>query len=70
MRKEIIILSALIISALNGFAQNSRTLMDSGWEFTKDGKTIAVDLPHDWDIYTGPFSGKGATGTGGGWFEG
>ena len=70
MSKKIIILSALIISALNGFAQNSRTLMDSGWEFTKDGKTIAVDLPHDWDIYTGPFSGKGATGTGGGWFEG
>ena len=70
MKTIYLTLSILIISALNGFAQNSRTLMDSGWEFTKDGKTIAVDLPHDWDIYTGPFSGKGATGTGGGWFEG
>ena len=28
-----------------------------------------VDLPHDWDILEGPHSGKGATGTGGGWFE-
>jgi beta-galactosidase len=28
-----------------------------------------VDLPHDWDISEGPNSGKGATGTGGGWFE-
>lgn len=70
MKTIYLTLSILIISALNGLAQNSRTLMDSGWEFTKDGKTIAVDLPHDWDIYTGPFSGKGATGTGGGWFEG
>jgi len=70
MKTIYLTLSILIISALNGFAQNSRTLMDSGWEFTKDGKTITVDLPHDWDIYTGPFSGKGATGTGGGWFEG
>ncbi len=70
MKTVYLTLSILIISALNGFAQNSRTLMDSGWEFTKDGKTIAVDLPHDWDIYTGSFSGKGATGTGGGWFEG
>ena len=27
------------------------------------------ELPHDWDIVEGPNSGKGATGTGGGWFE-
>ena len=26
-------------------------------------------MPHDWDIFEGPNAGKGATGTGGGWFE-
>ena len=36
---------------------------------SKNGTTQTVDLPHDWDIFEGPNSGKGATGTGGGWFE-
>ena len=50
-------------------AQSCQTLFDDGWTFTHDGKTISVNLPHDWDIYTQPNSGKGATGTGGGWYE-
>ena len=50
-------------------AQGQRTLFDDGWTFSQDGKTTQVNLPHDWDIYEGPNSGKGATGTGGGWFE-
>ena len=61
-------------------AQNHRTLFDDGWTFSKvvNGRlsnSILVDLPHDWDIFEGPNSGKtrpevkGATGTGGGWFE-
>ena len=50
-------------------AQSRQTLFDDGWTFTHDGKTISVNLPHDWDIYTQPNSGKGATGTGGGWYE-
>ena len=50
--------------------KENRQLFDFGWQFTHNGKTINVDLPHDWDIYEGPNSGKGATGTGGGWFEG
>jgi len=55
-------------------AQTQRQLFDFGWQFTKivNGKSSnskLVDLPHDWDIYEGPNSGKGATGTGGGWFE-
>ena len=50
-------------------AQNHRTLFDDGWTFSQDGKTIQVNLPHDWDIFEGPDSGQGATGTGGGWFE-
>ena len=50
-------------------AQN-RQLFDSGWEFTYEGKTITVDLPHDWDIYEAPNPATGATGTGGGWYPG
>lgn len=50
-------------------AQTERQLLDSGWQFTRNGTTQTVDLPHDWDIFEGPKSGKGATGTGGGWFE-
>ena len=43
-------------------------LFDEGWQFTHNGKTISVDLPHDWDIFTAPNPEKGATGTGGGWY--
>jgi len=55
-------------------AQRQRQLFDFGWQFTKivNGKSLnnkLVDLPHDWDIFEGPKSGRGATGTGGGWFE-
>ena len=57
----------LLVASL--FAQSRQTLFDDGWTFSHDGKTISVDLPHDWDIYTKPNSGKGATGTGGGWYE-
>ena len=46
-----------------------RQLFDFGWQFTHNGTTQTVDLPHDWDIFEGPNSGQGATGTGGGWFE-
>lgn len=30
---------------------------------------LPLSLAHDWDIFEGPNSGQGATGTGGGWFE-
>jgi beta-galactosidase len=52
-----------------GSGMTNRQLFDFGWQFTHNGKTQTVDLPHDWDIFEGPNSGKGATGTGGGWFE-
>lgn len=51
-------------------AQSSQTLFDDGWSFSQDGKTISVNLPHDWDIYTKPDPSTGATGTGGGWYNG
>jgi len=63
----IALLSAWIVLTLQA---QSRTLFDSGWQFTRNGKTTIVNLPHDWDIYEGPNPDKGATGTGGGWFSG
>jgi beta-galactosidase len=49
---------------------SNKELFDSGWQFTHDGKTTTVDLPHDWDIFDAPNPETGATGTGGGWFQG
>ena len=49
---------------------SNKELFDSGWQFTRDGKTTMVDLPHDWDIFDAPNPETGATGTGGGWFQG
>ena len=72
MRKRFLLLSICLLTTLGMMAKGngSRQLFDFGWTFTQNGKTVSVDLPHDWDIYDGPHSGKGATGTGGGWFEG
>ena len=66
--KKVFITTMLVVVAISASAQ-TRQLFDFGWQFTHNGKTINVDLPHDWDIFEGPNSGKGATGTGGGWFE-
>ena len=60
---------ASIVMAFGASAQK-QTLFDFGWQFTQNGKTISVDLPHDWDIYTAPNAQTGATGTGGGWYQG
>ena len=66
--KKILITMMLGIAVVMASAQ-TRQLFDFGWQFTHNGTTQTVDLPHDWDIFEGPNSGKGATGTGGGWFE-
>ena len=67
--RRTLLLSMMLWAGINATAQN-RQLFDDNWQFTRNGKTTNVNLPHDWDIYEGPNSGKGATGTGGGWFEG
>ena len=78
--KKILITTMLVIAAISVSAQRLRVgelgsgmtkkqLFDFGWQFTHNGKTQSVDLPHDWDIFEGPNAGKGTTGTGGGWFE-
>lgn len=63
--KKNLITTMLFIAAISASAQ-TRQLFDFGWQFTHNGTTQTVDLPHDWDIFEGPNSGKGATGTGGG----
>ena len=67
--KKIFISMMLTIAAVTASAQTQRQLFDFGWQFSHNGTTQTVDLPHDWDIFEGPHSGQGATGTGGGWFE-
>ena len=67
--KKIMIPLMLVFAAVTASAQTTRQLFDFGWQFTHNGTTVNVDLPHDWDIFEAPNSGKGATGTGGGWFE-
>ena len=67
--KYYLVITAMLCAWNNAVAQ-TRTLFDSGWEFTRNGKTITVDLPHDWDIYEAPDPATGATKEGGGWFPG
>jgi beta-galactosidase len=60
----------MLLCAWMGVKAQKQLLFDDGWQFTRDGKTINVNLPHDWDIYDAPDPEHGATGTGGGWFHG
>ena len=68
-----LLLSAIVLQTLCGWAQNiehQQQLFDDDWQFTRNGKTVGVNLPHDWDIFDSPDPETGATGTGGGWFHG
>ena len=67
--KKTFLLIMLLMAFQFGSSAQTKQLFDFGWQFTHNGKTQTVNLPHDWDIFEGPNSGKGATGTGGGWFE-
>lgn len=69
-RFSLSLLTMAIAAVMTTVSAHTRQLFDSGWQFTRNGKTIAVDLPHDWDIYEAPDPSSGATGTGGGWFQG
>ena len=60
----------LMLGIVVAKADTRSVLFDAGWQFTQNGKTVTVDLPHDWDIYAGPDAKSGATGTGGGWYPG
>ena len=60
----------MVLCAWMSTVAQTQQLFDSGWLFTRNGNTQTVDLPHDWDIYDAPNPETGATGTGGGWFQG
>ncbi len=68
--KKLFPLATLMLCAFGGAMAQTNQLFDDGWQFIRDGKTVAVDLPHDWDIYDAPDPATGETGTGGGWFHG
>ncbi len=63
-------LSLLVLCAVSMALAQTKQLFDDGWQFSRNGKTIMVNLPHDWDIYEAPNPETGVTGTGGGWFAG
>ena len=67
--KRLFMISMALCAWMTSMAQK-QSLFDSGWQFTRNGKTITVDLPHDWDIYEAPDPSTGATGTDGGWYPG
>ena len=67
--KRFVVIS-MMLCVWNSVVAQTQSLFDSGWKFTREGKTITVDLPHDWDIYEAPNPATGATGTGGGWYPG
>lgn len=69
MMKFFVVIS-MMLCAWDFAKAQTKTLFDSGWEFTRNGKTVNVDLPHDWDIYEAPDPATGATKEGGGWYPG
>ena len=70
MNKNWLLAFGLWLIAFGTSAQTQRQLFDDGWQFTHDGKTISVDLPHDWAIAYAPDPATGASGTDGGWYPG
>ena len=69
MKRLLTVGIALFVVAMNVKAQR-QTLFDDNWQFTRNGKTINVNLPHDWDIYEAPDPATVATKEGGGWYPG
>ena len=70
MKRNWFLAFGLWLFTFGASAQTQRQLFDDGWRLTHDGKTINVDLPHDWAIAYAPDSVTGATGTDGGWYPG
>ena len=70
MKRNWFLAFGLWLFTFGASAQTQWQLFDDGWLFTHDGKTINVDLPHDWAIAYAPNPATGATGTDGGWYPG
>ena len=69
MKRNWLLTFGLWLLAFSASAQTHQ-LFDDGWQFTHDGKTVNVDLPHDWAISYAPDPATGASGTDGGWYPG
>lgn len=67
--KRFLVISMLLCVSATMLAQ-TRQLFDNGWKFTREGKTVDVNLPHDWDIYAASDPSTGTTREGGGWYPG
>ena len=63
-------LCTMMLAAFVSATAQTKQLFDNGWKFTHEGKSISVDLPHDWAIYYASDPATGASGTDGGWYPG
>ena len=43
-------LSTIMLAAFSCASAQTKQLFNNDWQFTLEGKTINVDLPHDWAI--------------------
>ena len=68
--KKLLSIVTMMLCTYSGITAQTSQLFDDGWQFTRNGKTVSVCLPHDWDICEGPDPATGATKEGGGWFPG
>ena len=65
--KRLFIISTALCAWMSIVAQSTSTLFDNGWKFTHEGKSISVDLPHDWAIsYASDPTAEATNGTDGG----
>ena len=64
-------LCTMMLAAFICASAGTKQLFDNGWKFTHAGKTISVDLPHDWAIsYASDPTAEATNGTDGGWYPG
>ena len=64
-------LCTMMLAAFISATAGTKQLFDNGWKFTHAGKTISVDLPHDWAIsYASDPTAEATNGTDGGWYPG
>ena len=64
-------LCTMMLAAFVSATAQTKQLFDNGWKFTYEGKSISVDLPHDWAIsYASDPTAEATNGTDGGWYPG
>ncbi len=48
--KKLFLLVILMFCAWNGTMAQTSRLFDDGWQFVRDGKSVNVNLPHDYKV--------------------